>query len=73
VTSLDHRIFRRLVMEETNATSFGSPHTPIPIADRGDAMPPPPPSSTRTTANQTHTTSGSGTVPTTIMTIVPSI
>jgi hypothetical protein len=73
VTSPDHRIFRRLAMEETNATSSGSPHTPIPIVARGGVVPLPPPSPTRTTANQTHTTFGSGTIPTTIMTIFPSI
>jgi hypothetical protein len=37
------------------------------------SLPPPPPPPIRTTINQTPTTSGSGTVPTMTMTIVPSI
>jgi hypothetical protein len=62
VTSPDHHLVRRLDMEVSNATSTGSPHTPIPTMGGGGIVPPPPPSPTRNTSSQTPTTSGSGTV-----------
>jgi hypothetical protein len=60
-------------MEANNTTSTRSPHTPISVVGGGGVVPPPPHPAIRTTANQTPTTSGSGTVPTMTMTIVPSI
>jgi hypothetical protein len=60
-------------MEETIATSSGSPHTPIPTATGGSVVPPPPPSSIRTTTIQMPTTSGSGSIPLMTSTTVPFI
>jgi hypothetical protein len=60
-------------MRETSATYSGSPHTHISNVMGGGVIPPPPSPPIRTTIVQTPTTSGSGTIPSMTLTIVPSI
>jgi hypothetical protein len=60
-------------MEVNTMNSTRSPHTPIPTMVGGGVIPPPPPSPTRNISNQTPTTSGSGTISTMTMTIIPTI
>lgn len=73
VTYPECHFLRRAMMEATSATSFGSPHTPISISVGGGVMALPPPPPIRTTTVQKPTILGSGTVPSTTLTIVPSI
>jgi hypothetical protein len=73
VTSPECQFVRRAMMEATSATSYGSLHTPISTTVGGVIVPSSPASPTRTTIVQTPSTSGSDTVPSMIMTIVPSI
>jgi hypothetical protein len=60
-------------MEENSNTYVGSDHTPIFAAMVGGVTPPPPPPPIKTTTVYTPTTSGSGKIPSTTLTIVFSI
>jgi hypothetical protein len=60
-------------MEETSATSIGIPHTPISASVGVGGVPPPPPPPIKTTTVHMPTISSSGTIPSTTLTIVPSI
>jgi hypothetical protein len=73
VTSPDHRLIRRLAMEENDVTSTGSPHTPTSVVGGEVVFPPLPPSPSRNASHQMATTSVSGEVPIMTTTIVHSM
>jgi hypothetical protein len=60
-------------MEENIDTSIGIPHTPISVVAGGVVVPPTPPPPISTMTVQKPTTMGSGIIPLTTLTIVPSI
>jgi hypothetical protein len=60
-------------MEATSDTSSGSAHTPISTVTGGGVMPPPPPPPIKAMDFYTPMTSGSGTIPSRNLTIIPSI
>jgi hypothetical protein len=73
VTSLERQFVRQAMMEATSATYFGSPHTSISVTAGGGVVPPLPLAPIRATIVQIPTTSYSGTIPSTILTIVPFV
>jgi hypothetical protein len=71
VTPYEHQIVLQEAMEENVATSSGSPHTPLMTATTGGILPPNPPSLVWTTVVSTPSTSGSGLIPSVVMTTAP--
>jgi hypothetical protein len=71
VTPSERQLVLQAAMEENVATSSGSPHTPILATTTGGIFPPNPPSPVQTTVVSTPSTSGSGLIPSSVVTTAP--
>jgi hypothetical protein len=71
VTHHEHQIILQATMEENDATSSGSPHTPSMTTTTGGVPPPKSPSQVQATMVSTASTSSSGLIPSMVVITTP--